>query len=408
MPLKKNTKEILDTLSSGPVQKFVLEHQNSDIREMVLKNKVLFSIPVERLSDQIASRRKAKEKLPLYYDAAGIVYPPPENFEQSSSEVTARYKSELTAQLIPRRVTGADLTGGFGVDTFFLSEKFEAFHHIEPDGPLQEIAAHNHKLLGAGNIEYHRSTAEAFVESWDQPLDFVYLDPSRRAVSGKRVKGFGDSHPDVLTLKEKILVKAPYLLVKASPLLDLQAGINQLGNARNVFVVSVHNECKEVLFFCEHNFDGVAAIEAVNIHGDATDQFRFTLPEERDQEVTFGDPLLYLYEPNASILKAGAFKTVAARFGLSKLSVNTHLYTAPHLVGDFPGRIFEIEALVKADAKTVKPFFPEGKGNVTTRNYPLSAEALKKKVGLNDGGEKYLIGFSGQQKKFVAIARREI
>jgi hypothetical protein len=406
--LKKSAKELLDTLSSGPVQRYILENENQDVREMVLKNKVLFSIPAAQLSEQIASRRKAKEKLPLYYDTSGIIYPPSENLEQSSSQATALFKTRIMRDMpAGKEAICADLTGGFGIDAYFFSKTVKKIHYVEREPSLLEIAKHNHGLLGAANIEYHSSTAETFLETTALSFDFIFLDPSRRAATGKKIHALSESHPDVVHLKNKIFAKTRLILLKGSPLLDIHAGASQLGCVRNVFVISVKNECKEVLFLCEHDFVGTPLIEAVNIlGGDSFDQFRFTFPEEQEQEVAFSEPLQYLYEPNASILKAGAFKSVAARFNLKKVAPNTHLYTGVHLIESFPGKKFEIEKFVKPEAAEVKQYFPEGKANVTVRNYPMAAEALKKKTGLKDGGEKFLIGMSGERKKFLLVAKR--
>lgn len=197
------------------------------------------------------------------------------------------------------------------------------------------------------------------------------------------------------------------MILKASPLFDIQAGIARIPFVHEVYVVSVYNECKELLFVSDRNSEGTPRIKAVNIQDDEKMQeFFFDFPEEQAQEVTFSEPLQYIFEPNAAILKAGAFKTVASRFGLKKIHTSTHLYTAGHSVDSFPGRKFEIEALVRPDARELKEYFPEGKANVTVRNYPLNPEALKKKTGLKDGGEKFLIGFSGKKKKYLAVAKR--
>ena len=197
------------------------------------------------------------------------------------------------------------------------------------------------------------------------------------------------------------------MVVKASPLLDIQAGMRQLACAKNVFVISVANECKEVLFVCERDFEGICTIEAVNISDGAVAQsFAFSFPEERSQSISLSDPLSYLYEPGVSVLKAGAFKSVAARYNIKKIAANTHLYTSGHPVENFPGKTFLIEAFVKPDAAALKKFFPDGKANVVTRNYPLSPEALKKKVRLKDGGEQFLIAFSGQKRKFLVVAKK--
>ena len=375
---------------------------------MVLKNKVLFSIPAAQLFGQIASRRKAKEKLPLYYNTPGIIYPPSENLEQSSSQATAIFKANIIRDIFPdAKAIGADLSGGFGIDTYFFSAILQKVHYVEPELSLMEIAKHNHQLLDADNIEYHCSTAEAFLKTTDLLLNFAFVDPSRRGAAGQKIYTLADSQPGVVTLRNTILEKTPVMMVKASPLLDIQAGMAELACVKKVFVISVKNECKELLFLCERNFTGTPSIVAVNIrHGDARDEFGFTFPEEQDELVAFSDPLKYLYEPNASILKAGAFKSVATRFNLKKIAPNTHLYTGAELLENFPGKTFVVEKFVKPDAGQVKPYFPEEKANVTTRNYPMTPEALKKKTALKDGGEKFLIGLSGERKKFLVVARR--
>ncbi|MBP9927273.1 MAG: class I SAM-dependent methyltransferase, partial [Cyclobacteriaceae bacterium] len=189
-----------------------------------------------------------------------------------------------------------------------------------------------------------------------------------------------------------------------SPLLDIQQGLRELTNTKKVIVVSVNNECKELLFLCEKNFMGDAQIEAVDLfaNGDIKNTFSFFPQEEKNANSLLGEAAKYLYEPNASILKAGAFKLISEKFQLIKLAANTHLYTANHLMADFPGRIFQVESL-DPDTKQLKSLLPNGKANVLTRNYPLKPEELKKKLKLTDGGEKYVIGFSSQKKKHLAI-----
>ena len=404
----RKTKEIIEALSAESLQQYIRDHEHDDGRELVLKHKEIFGVPSALISDQIVGRKKAKEKLPLYYNTRQIIYPPAINLEQSSSQQTALFKSEIILNLFPSgKATGADLTGGFGVDTFFLSKALNKIHYVEPQESLLEIARHNHNRLGADNIQYHASSAEVFIKEIHQPLDFFYIDPSRRTQARKKIHALEDSEPDVLNLKNGIFKKSAILLLKASPLLDIQAGLAQLATVKKVFVVSVNNESKEVLFLCEKDFAGVPVVEAVNLLEHSPNQiFQFTFPEEREEEVTFSDPLKYLYEPNASILKAGAFKSVASRFNLKKIQTNTHLYTAEHLLEQFPGRKFLVEKIVRPDVGEMKKHFPDGKANITTRNYPLTVEALKKKIGLKDGGEKFLVGFSGQHKKFLVIARR--
>lgn len=374
----------------------------------MLNHKEVGGISSAILADQIAGRKKAKEKLPAFYNTSGIIYPPSINLEQTSSEATAIFKTSIVKRLFPSGgITAADLTGGFGVDTFFLSKAFREMHFVEPEGSILEIARHNHERLGASNIQYHHTTAENFIAGFNQSCDFFYADPSRRTAAGKKVYTLADSEPDLVNLSARILSKAPNLLVKTSPLLDIQAGMVQLKTVKSIFVVSVNNECKEVLFLCESNFRGEPTIETVNLSPKNSQFFEFKFSQERAEETDFSDPLKYLYEPNASILKAGAFKSIAHRFDLKKIQKNTHLYTSNSLMTEFPGRIFVIENMMRPDPSETKKYFPDGKANVATRNYPLTVDALKKKTGLKDGGEKYLIGFSGQQKKFLVVATRQ-
>jgi hypothetical protein len=292
---------------------------------------------------------------------------------------------------------GVDLTGGFGIDTYFLSQLFHQFH---------EIARHNHNTLGAANIEYHNTSAEEFLNQLAGPVDLVFIDPSRRS-QNKKVFTLSDSEPDIVALQKKIFSKTDLLLIKASPLLDIKLGLKTLADVKKVWVISVENEVRELLFLCEKNFSGEPIIEAVNLlRNEDSESFDFLFSEESMVVVKHADPLLYLYEPNASILKAGAFKTISKHFDLFKIQTNTHLYTSDTLINNFPGRIFKIEALVKPDPKTIKGFFADGKANVTTRNYPLSVDELKKKTGISDGGDQYLIAFSGEDKKFACVASR--
>jgi len=394
-------------MSSGPVRKYLIDNENQDVRQVILKHKELLGIPTSQLFEQIAARRKAKDKLPLYYHTDGVIYPPQHNLEQSSSQLTASFKSDIAASVLKARPVIADLTGGFGVDTYFFSTNAASVHYVETDESLAQLAQHSHRLLGATNIEYHHQKAEDFLATFGASLDLIYVDPSRKSEQKKKIVLLQESFPDIVSLASKVFAKSTWLLVKASPLLDIQAGMAELPHIRKVFVVSVKNECKEVLLLCEKDFAGVPVIEAVNLQSAANvETFQFTFPEERASEVVLSEPLKYLYEPNASILKAGAFKSIASRFLLKKLHPNTHLYTSDTLVDKFPGRKFAIEDFVKPDRALLRKFFADGKANVTTRNYPLSAEALKKKSGLMDGGDKFLIGFSGRRKKYLVVARR--
>lgn len=359
-------------------------------------------MPIEWIASQIKGRQKAKVKLPSLFGNRSIVFPPSLNLEQSSSEETAQFKAAFLEDLIGRQgAVGIDLTGGFGVDSIFLSKNFSQWHYVEPIKDLLETAKHNFGVLGTTNMTCHNTSAETFLENTPDAT-LVYIDPSRR-VNSQKVFTLADCEPDVTTLQDRILTHARHLLVKTSPLHDIQEGIRLLKHVKNVIVLSVANECKEVLFHIERNYIDRPTILAVDLP--ANDQFTFAIEDESHAIPAFAEVKAFLYEPNSAILKAGAFKSVGNRFGLNKLHPNTHLYTSDEVKSDFPGRIWQTINIVKADKKSIADFLPERKANVLTRNYPLSPDELKKQLGIKDGGELYLIGFTDQKKKLVLAKR---
>ncbi len=396
---------MITLLLQPEVQKFILEYEQDDEKKLVLQHRTIHGVPTSMLAEQIVGRRKAKVKLPLYYKSQNIIYPPGLNLEQSSSEETAALKAKTLSSILGSNKIIADLTGGFGIDSLFLSLIFNKVLYVEPNTSLLSIAQHNHQALHAKNIEYHNNTAEKFLQSYAGNFDCVFIDPSRRNKSNQKVFKLSDCEPDVSSLLSEIFQKSDCVLIKTSPLLDIQQGIKELQNVEKVWVVSVDNECKELLFFCEKGFVGEPNITAINLQEDHKD-FEFTLTEEKSVTSKFSEPLAYLYEPNASILKAGAFKIIGEKFSLFKLHPSTHLYTSTDLIQNFPGRIFKTIRTVKPEPKILKEIFPEGKVNVLTRNYPLSAEELKKKTKLKDGSELYLLGFSGRSEKHLVAAIR--
>lgn len=394
-------------IASEVVQQYIFDHEHEDERKLALNKKEILGVSPSVLAEQIRGRKKAKEKLPSYYRTRGIVYPPGINLEQCSSEQTAAFKASVVQKhLGTTLISCADLTGGFGVDSFAFSKICKAVHTVDPNESLLEIAKHNHTLLGASNIFYHSKTAEDFLLQSENKFDFIYLDPSRRGSANQRVFKFADCEPNVVALFGQLRRQSDMVLVKTSPLVDITQGLQELPDVQHVYVLSVNNECKEVLFLCTSNPEQEPVIHAVNLVHEVVHEFSFSPTEEKKSTPSISAPLTYLYEPNASVLKAGAFKLVATRFNVHKVHMNTHLYTSDELVHDFPGRIFRIEAIVKPDAKSIKPYLPEERANVITRNYPLIPDALRKKIGLKDGGEKYVIGFTTVNKPLVVVAER--
>jgi hypothetical protein len=391
-------------LSSPEIQQYLRDHEDDDEKSLILKHKEILGVPTPIIADQIAGRRKAKEKLPLYYNTDGVIYPPSINLEQASSEQTARFKSQLADEYAEGKTTCVDLTGGLGVDSLFFSNIFENVVYVEPDSELMKLASHNHHVLEGKNIRYENITAEDFLKK-TQAVDFVYIDPSRRSAD-KKVFTLSDSTPNVVDILPEVFEKATQGLIKTSPLLDIQMGISQLKFTEQVYVVAINNEVKELLFLLRKDHQDEASINAINLRSGRTEYFDFKFSEEKSATVEFGPPMTYLFEPNAAIMKAGAFKSIAKTFELKKISASTHFYTSDELRKQFPGRIFKIHSFVKPDPKDLIEFFEDGKANIITRNYPLSVDELRKKTKLAEGSEKYLIGFSGDDSKFLCAAER--
>jgi hypothetical protein len=396
---------MIELLLQPHVREFILAHEEDDDRVLLLKHKTLFNLPAYIIANQLVGRRKAKTKIPLYYNTNNIVFPPGLNLEQSSSEETALFKSSILAEVFTEKSSLLDLTGGFGIDSLFFSKVFNAVTYCDPNVELLEYARHNHITLGVHNIQYNATSAEHFLESTIQHFDCVFIDPSRRTTSNQKVFRLTDCEPDCVALLPKIFEHTNMALIKTSPLLDIQLGIKELAHVKHVWVVSVDNECKELLFLCEKNYALECRITAINLSKEQ-EEFSFMFSEERKYQAQLSNPLQYLYEPNAAILKAGAFKSIANRFSLKKLHPSTHLYTSSSLIEHFPGRVFQLKKIIKADSKAALQALPEGKANVLTRNYPLSPDELKKKLKLQDGGGQYLIGCSGEKDKFLVVAGR--
>jgi 16S rRNA G966 N2-methylase RsmD len=397
----------LSQINHPDIQNFLIEHEGEDEKQLVLKQKEIFGVPSFIIASQLSGRKKIKSKLPTWYTTKGIIYPRAINLEQCSSEATAIFKAQIIESLVAIKNVAVDLTGGFGVDTFHLSNLFKSVHYVEPNSELLEITKHNHLQLGTSNINHHCLSAEKFIEETDLEVDVVYIDPSRRDERSRKVYQFADCIPDITSLHNGIFKKSQLMLIKASPLLDIQQGLREIPQVKTVFVVSVGNECKELLFLSVRGYEGEPLIEAVDLfeNGNVRHSFSFTFTDERNARITLGEPKAYLFEPNASIMKSGAFKRISEKFGLTKLEVNTHLYTSSFLVSDFPGKTFLIECL-DPDVKQLKELLPDGKVNVISRNYPLTPDEIKKKLRLRDGGPKFLIGFSSSKKKHITLCSR--
>lgn len=364
---------------------FLRDHTSDDPVRLLMQAGRFPGLPLRELAAQLAARQRVAAKLPTWVAQGALLFPPTLSLEQSSSERTARYKAGLVSG-----ETLADLTGGLGVDAWAFAKTVSTVFYVEREAGLAQLAAHNLPALGVGNVVVNHQKAEDFLIKSSGSFDWLYLDPARRDDRGK-VFRLENCEPDVLRLRTILLEKAPRVLLKAAPLLDLDAALRPLETVETVHVLAVDNEVKELLFTLTRTAVPFPEIRAVNLLKNGSEHvFSFHRNEEARAEVAYSAPLRYLYEPNAALLKAGAFRLLAERFGLAKLHINSHLYTSETLRSDFPGRIFSVNAVCKPDRKTLQTLLPARRAHLTVRNFPASVVDLRKRLGLADGGEHYV------------------
>ena len=378
-------------LNTG-VQSFIQNFSSNDILSVALKESPFPNVSPKELAQQLTSRKKCENKLPDWHNCEGIYYPDKLHIEQASSEKTAQYKSGLV-----EGNTLADLTGGMGVDSYHFSKKVGEVTYFETNAVLAEITAHNFHALGTDNIIVGIGDGVAALKKIHKVYDWIYLDPSRRTEDNRRVFRLEEGTPNVLEILPLLFSKAHNILLKTAPMLDIQEGMRALKQVDSIHVVAVQNEVKELLWVLRKSPETVPEIVAVNLIGNQKDSFTFTLPEEEECESNFSAPLDYLYEPNAALLKSGAFKSIGKRSQLAKLHPHSHLYTGTE-IKTFPGRRFKVIG-VYAYAKKM----PFKKANITTRNFPMSVAALRKKHRISEGGDSYLFFTKITEEQLVVI-----
>lgn len=393
------------------IQAFISTNENTDVRELALKAHLYPDLPIPLIISQLTARKKAKVKLPSFYTQKNIIYPPQLSLEQCSSEQAAVFKANLLAGEIL-----IDMTGGFGIDAYFFSKNFKKVIYIEQNKALAAIAKHNFEVLKAENIEVICGDGVAFLESFTEKADYIYLDPARRDSVNHKVVLLQDCEPNILAimpllfgkLKEKTSNKeSGKIVLKTSPMLDIDLAVKELTHVGKVMVLAIENECKEVIYFLSASQENLLRIETVNITKNKVHFFDFERLTDENTVVNYALPQKYLYEPNAAILKAGGFKSVANYYHLAKLHINSHLYTSENLVENFAGRTFEIQAIKKLDKKELQKYIPENKANITARNFPLSVEEIRRKIGIKDGGNVFLFATTDyENKKIILVCKK--
>lgn len=389
---------------SHELKNFIKDHENDDIYSLALQAGKYPDIDLPSAIQQIAGRKAAKFKLPEWYKNNDIIYPKHISLEQSSSEYTARYKASLFSGKC-----FVDITGGMGIDFYYIALNFDNATYVEQQTELADIAKQNFESLNLKNVTVINEDGTVYLNSMPD-VDLLYIDPARRDNIGKKVFRIEDCTPNIIELQDIITQKSRYTMVKFSPMLDISQALNSLDNISDIHIISHNNECKELLFIKNNKEEkDTVHLHCINIKKEETDTFSFTREDENNISIGYTSELgKYLYEPNASIMKAGAYKSITSIFPMYKLHSNSHLYTSDRLYTDFQGRIFSIEQTCSFNKNDIKKCLSTiRQANITTRNFPLSVHELKKKLKINDGGEIYLFATTlANDKKVLIICRK--
>jgi hypothetical protein len=375
------------------VQAYIASHIRADAHQIALAKSPFENVSAAELAMQIKAKQRAQKKLPTWFSGENIYFPQSLCIEQSSSEETALYKSKICNG---KRMI--DLTAGFGVDSFYFAQGFEQVLSCELDSTLAQISAHNALQLGCKRIEVYNQDGLDVLEKEVGQLDLIYADPLRRKNTAK-VFRLADCSPNVVTVLPSLLRKAKHILLKTSPLLDIQAGLSELSNVKEIHIVSVKNECKELLWLIEAAYLGEPKVICAAIN-ESTKRLELRLKDL--ENCTFSPEIseeLFLYEPDVALLKSGAFSAIATTFQLDKLAKQSHLYTSNIFKPGFPGRIFQIEKVFAINELKKQRNLT---GNVISRNYPDKPENLIKKFKISTAERQFVV-FTKHLDRPIAI-----
>ena len=369
------------TILNPEVQEYIYRNTVNNVSKLAFTKNPFPFIDFKIILNQIEARAKCKDKLCLWFNLRNIIYPSKISIEQTSSDTTAQYKASLVSgrSLI-------DMTGGFGVDSYYFSKKMKVVIHCEIDATLSEIVSHNFKLLRAKNILCKLGDSANILTSLNANLDWIYVDPSRRNESKGKVFMLSDCAPDVPSLLPTYFNYTKNILLKTAPLLDIAAGLSELQNVKAIHIVAIENEVKELLWVIEKNYSSPIVIKTINSKKETCQIFQFV--HNSSVIANLGLPKKYLYEPNSAIMKSGGFAEVTAQFPLEKLHQHSHLYTSDDLI-EFPGRVFQIENIIDYSKKEMREHLSKQKANITTRNFPDSVDTIRNKWNIKDGGNRY-------------------
>lgn len=389
-------------LLQAEVQVYLLAQMPRKPEQIALEKSPFKGISSSELAAQLDGRKRSRVKLPRWHQTAGIYFPKRLNLEQSSSEATAAYK----AARIPEASRVLDMTGGFGVDSFAFAQRADEVIYVERDVELTGIVQHNANQFGIKNLQVHHADGlDLLSDSAPGEYDLIYLDPARRKGSQKTYK-LKDCEPDVVELLPELLSKAPRVLLKLAPMLDIQEAVRQLKHLKEIHILSVDGECKELLCLLQASQTADPEVVVAARRDPSWQTVRFKLGTEADSKSRIGPPKKYLYEPDAAWLKSGAFKYIGQHYDLEKIHTHTHLYTSERMVPEFIGKVTEIQNVMAfSDFKKLKNV---GSATVVTRNFPLKPEALRRRYKIGEDRDQHLYFCTGSEEELLVIRSQRI
>ena len=381
------------------IQDFINASLDKDVFALSLSKNKFSEVAWHEIINQIKAKQKAKTKLPSWFSKENIVYPSPISIEQSTDEQVANFKSTLIecTSLI-------DLSGGFGVDSYYFSKTTAKVIHCEINAELSSLVKHNFEVLNTLNIDCYTGDGTEILKNLNQRFDTIYVDPSRRNDAKGKVFLLNDCEPNVPQNLDFYFQFSSKIFVKTSPMLDISVGISELKNVKNIYCIALNNEVKELLFEIHQNYNDTIALKAINIHKHKTAIFETIIG--KTYEATYAEPEKYLYEPNAAQLKTGAFEAIGCVFQLNKLHKHTHLYTSKTLQ-NFDGRTFEITHVLPYHKTQATEYLKNKNLHINSRNFPLSVAELRKKWNINEGKDEYVFFTTtlNNEKKMIFCKR---
>lgn len=377
------------------VQQYITANLEADTAKLLFKGSPFSNVSIQELVTQIISKKKSQTKLPNWFKTKNIYFPPKVNIEQTSSEITAKYKSSLISgeSLI-------DITGGFGVDCYYFSKKIKEVTHCELNTKLSTIVNNNYQQLKINNIETVSGDGIDFIINSKKKYDWIYIDPSRRSEQNQKVFLLKDCLPNIPENLDLLFQKSSNLLIKNSPILDLSKTIEELKFVKEIHVIAINNDVKELLFLLEKNYTKKVLIKTINLNKNKEQYLDFQLNNKKKS--IYSEPKKYIYEPNSAILKSGGFHEISYQLKIEKLHQHSHLYTSNELI-EFPGRRFYVNHVCNYNKKEILKHLIDKKANITTRNFPETVAQIRKKTKIKDGGSNYLFFTTVNNNKLIVL-----